>query len=117
MNRPQRAVSPVAIAQLSAWEMVAREWPINFVPHDDAWHAHCAVCGTTITPLADYRGSGYWISIDIMLAAMVAHLRNVHRDIEGEVYKGDPINGSENTKPASGTGIASSDDSGNTDPD
>lgn len=113
-----RSVNPVALAQLQAWETIARGWPVRCGPTEipGSFHVRCVVCGMTVFPVT-VNGVAYDCTLNQVLAGLVAHLRNVHRDIEREVYRDDPVNGIQDTESSSSTGIASGIGSGNFDPD
>lgn len=87
-----REIGPLALAQLAAWETYARGWPMWFAEKQTGWHLSCSACGQTVTPLT-INGVPYTLTVDILLAAMVAHLRIVHADVEREVYQSAGIDG------------------------
>jgi hypothetical protein len=109
-----RTINPVAIAQLKQWEEMALKWPVRYEYKLNDMHLCCATCGITVFAVEHYH-KPYTASLEIYLAAMVAHLRNVHRDIEKAVYQDDKSNGSEDTEPVGDAGIASSVGSSDTD--
>jgi hypothetical protein len=80
-----RELGAVALAQLEAWERYAREWPLRLVPRENGTHLVCAVCEQTLLPVT-YHDQPYTFTGNTTLAATVAHLRNVHRWVEPEVY-------------------------------
>lgn len=80
-------LAAIAQKQLSAWEQTARQWPVIVTPRDDGCnHLSCAKCGMTLIPVDSATGTPYELTHEVTLAALVAHLRNVHRSIESEVY-------------------------------
>lgn len=109
-----REIDPLALAQLAAWERYARNWPMWFSEKQTGWHLSCSVCGQTVTPLT-INGVPYTLTADIVLAAMVAHLRIVHAEIEREVYRDGGIDGRQDTAATADSGSASYRDSGNPD--
>ncbi len=83
-----KQLAAIAQTQLSAWEHVAREWPLQVVAREDgSYHLVCAVCDMSLIPVIYTTGTSYTITHNVTIAATVAHLRNVHRQIESEVYR------------------------------
>ena len=86
-----RQLSAMANAQLAAWEKVAGGWIL--VPkylskymeplqsQDIELHLVCPVCDMSV-----FAASEQSITPDVLKAAVVAHLRNVHRELESRVY-------------------------------
>jgi hypothetical protein len=100
-------LAAIAQAQLRAWEEYAREWPLRMVHRENGNHLVCAVCEHTLLPVS-YRGQAYTFTGNTTLAATVAHLRNVHRWTEEEVYKDGNGNRRANAQTDSRAGDASS---------
>lgn len=107
-----RPLAPLAVSQLSAWEQVARYWTLTPVylatpeghregpevyqlhytcggmgpnPEDDMPYAGVG-CGQSIFCLDNGHGP-YHVNAAQILAAVTAHIRNVHRDLEERVYR------------------------------
>lgn len=88
---PTGQLSAIATNQLRAWEKYAARWPIMLIWRDEdaTYHLCCPVCGVTILPVSTHnKESQRYVTFTVadLLAMTVAHLRNVHRDKEGEVY-------------------------------
>ena len=90
-----RDLGDLAVRQLAAWEHVVREWPVQIgMRENGSFHLICAVCDMAVIPVIGGvgvrdMGTSYTLTHNITLAALVAHVRNVHRDIESEVYRTD----------------------------
>lgn len=79
-------LSPVAQSQLAAWEAIARDWmlvPAIRVPEDHLTplqayvHLVCWHCDMSV-----YHVGKQSISPAVLLTVTVAHLRNVHRNLD-----------------------------------
>lgn len=103
-----RQIAELAVQQLRKWEHYAKRWDLRLEMRDwqgrTQWHFICSgyahsetevlpwgSCGQSILTVHD-GSNGYLLSSEQILARVVAHLRNVHRDIESVVY-GLEING------------------------
>lgn len=78
-------INPVAVAQLAAWEKIARDW--TFVEGIDSEFPNvamlrCASCFGGIYRLTDDTGTEYRYSPEQQLALTVAHLRMSHLDLD-----------------------------------
>lgn len=76
-------VALLAQMQLAAWEEYAKVWPIN----NNAHQMICGPCGGAIVRWVDGNGIPYTYTDHEVMALIVGHLRNVHRDREAEVYR------------------------------
>ena len=95
-------LAALAARQLRAWELRAREWPMRIAAKENGTHLICAVCEQTLLPLT-YLEKPYTFVGNTTLAATVAHLRNVHRWVEEEVYSnGDGSKQDAETNPSAG---------------
>jgi hypothetical protein len=105
----RRPLAQIAVRQLAAWERVARRWgliPVYLATqegHRDGagtmqLHYTCGgmehhgndsapygPCGQAIFSIDNGNGP-YCTCPDHILAAVTAHIRNVHRDLEDMVY-------------------------------
>jgi hypothetical protein len=85
-------ISAMANAQLAAWEKVAGVWILipklrskyDFEPEDIEDYELHLVCGNC--DMSVYAVSEQTVTPDVLKAAVVAHLRNVHRELEDRVY-------------------------------
>lgn len=77
---PQGGIAPVARAQLAAWEEIAMDWALVTAPGEH--HARCHSCGQSVIRLFDDRENIYEYSAEQRLALTVAHLRQVHPDLD-----------------------------------
>ena len=78
-------ISPVAAAQLAAWEKLAVDW--TFVEGIDSEFPtvkmlRCASCFGGIYRLTDDTGTAYQYSPEQQLALTVAHLRQSHLELD-----------------------------------
>jgi hypothetical protein len=104
-----RELSNLALSQLAAWEAVAKKWimlPVYLGTEDGhrlgagvlQLHYTCGgmenhgkdtspqgPCGQAIISIDNGFGS-YHTSPGMILAAVTAHIRNVHRELEDMVY-------------------------------
>jgi hypothetical protein len=71
-------IAPLAQRQLAAWQAIAAKWTI--AKRDD--QMACGKCDGAVMALADQHGTGYRISSDVILAAVVMHLRACHAEVE-----------------------------------
>jgi hypothetical protein len=85
-------MAAIARWQLERWEDIARGWPMRTARRYDKIHhkwrnyIECKQCSQLIFWLQDGHGNQIaWTEKD-MLAQVVIHLRNIHREIESEVY-------------------------------
>ena len=94
-----RELAPVALAQLAAWRAYASRWYWHVESRDtelghrlgagvEQHHMICAVCDTSMAVLTS-DGIGYLMNTEQTLDGVTRHLRNMHRDIEAEVYGTD----------------------------
>lgn len=80
-------VSALAHSQLEAWENLAKKWPLIPVERNTEDHAFfhlqlaCLNCGMTVWTLSQNGGYVLYTHADV-LSATVAHLRNVHRELD-----------------------------------
>lgn len=82
-GRPVRhKVDPLAIAQLKAWEILARQAPLTVAIRRRQLHLICVADRMTVFVLADGEKRGYHFSLDLLMAALVAHLRQLHRELD-----------------------------------
>lgn len=92
-----RVLAPLAVAQLAAWRGYALKWhyylarrvtPADHrIPGAVQYHICCAVCDTSMAVLSS-EDVPYLFNTELILDAVTAHLRNVHRNVEGDVYGG-----------------------------
>lgn len=77
-------IAPVAARQLAAWEAIGREWKTAKVFDVDTgtWNEACAECWDGLYRLTDRHGKPYAYSEADRLAAIVAHLRRSHLDLD-----------------------------------
>lgn len=111
-----RELGPLAVAQLAAWRTYALKWhyyltrrvtPADHrIPGVPQYHLCCAVCDTSVAVLSS-EGMPFLFNTALILDGVTAHLRNVHRDVEGEVYDGKDPETSANPR---GPGTGSSND-------
>lgn len=104
-----RPLAPLAVRQLAAWEGVAKKWiliPVYLRTEEghrlgpDVWQLHYTCggmeahrndaspygpCGQGILMIDNGSGS-FYTTAELVLAAVTAHIRNVHRDLEDMVY-------------------------------
>lgn len=107
-----RELANLAQTQLAAWEAVAKKWvmiPSHLVTEEGhrlgrgIWQIHYLCggldnrrndpppygpCGQSVMTIDNGYGS-FHTSPGLILAAVTAHIRNVHRDIEEMVYADD----------------------------
>lgn len=81
-----RRIGGLAVVQLALWEAIARNWPVSLIKRETGTHLTCRLCDVSVLPVDDNHAD-YLLTADIMIAAIVAHLRNVHRDLDPD--KGD----------------------------
>lgn len=79
--RHRGQLSAMAVNQLNAWQKIAETWVVQFGSRDNTWHLICPACDQSIISL-ELNGGWYILSIEEMQAAIVAHLRNRHRDLD-----------------------------------
>jgi hypothetical protein len=113
-----RAVGPMALAQLQAWRTYAAKWCYRLelrhtektyrIPDVDQYHLVCVVCEQGFMTMMS-EGIPYMLNTELVLDSLTAHLRNVHRDMEAIVY-------GENEKASPGTGRAGTAGSNGIDP-
>ena len=82
-----RQLAPLALAQLAAWQGAASEHSLTVVYRGNGIHLICSEDYETVFPIADGQGNGYRFALADLTAAVVAHLRNRHRDLEAKVYE------------------------------
>lgn len=70
-------ISALASNQLSAWENIAKNWLLTPLVRRDELHLICPKCEMSV-----YAIQHQSISPDILLASTVAHLRNMHRELD-----------------------------------
>ena len=75
-------IDPLAVQQLAAWERIAKDWPLRAQLKDTQLQLVCLDDGITVFVLVDRFGHGYTMTNTIVLAATVAHLRNIHRELD-----------------------------------
>jgi hypothetical protein len=86
-------LAPLGAWQLRKWEDFARDWPMRVTRRWDKIHKkwrnyiECKGCDQFIFWLQDRNGQPYAWSEAEQLAQVVGHLRNIHRDLEMEVYQ------------------------------
>lgn len=105
MERKTFKIHELALDQLRQWEVYAKRWNYRLEMREwegrEQWHFICSgyaysesdrmpwgSCGQSIATAHD-GSHGYLLSTESVLARVVAHLRNVHRDIEIAVYGGE----------------------------
>jgi hypothetical protein len=71
----------MATAQLAVWEKEAGQWILVPQWRDDQFHLVCPVCEMSV-----YAVSEQSLTPDILKASTVAHIRNMHRELESKVY-------------------------------
>jgi hypothetical protein len=76
LERP--VIGVLARMQLAAWQDLARGW----VAYEDWPHLRCVSCHQQIRRLADDTGTPYAYTDEQHLAAVVAHLRQRHMDLD-----------------------------------
>jgi hypothetical protein len=82
-------IARLGLVQLSAWEALARDWPLvpDAQPHGDppslALCDRC-VCGVGVIRTHDDLGNVYSYTDQEKLSLTVAHLRSAHTDIDPE---------------------------------
>lgn len=79
-------VSALAHSQLEAWENLAKKWaliPVERMENGVFYQLHlaCLECGGTVWTLSQNGGYVLYTHADV-LSATVAHLRNVHRELD-----------------------------------
>jgi hypothetical protein len=74
-------ISPLAVYQLKAWQDIARTWIIQVIRRGDDYHLVCPACDESVKPMMK-DGRYYITSVEEILAAVVAHLRNRHRNMD-----------------------------------
>jgi hypothetical protein len=74
-----RVISPLALRQLEAWEVIAKDWPVYTA---DFGFIRCAHCDLTVWRAQDDNGQPYQITDSEILALRVAHLRNHHPTLD-----------------------------------
>lgn len=91
-----KQLSKLALKQLWAWQALAMEWHINVVYRKtesghllgagvSQYHLACVTCGGTITVLMS-GSMPYLLTNQMILDDITRHVRNVHRDLEDDVY-------------------------------
>jgi hypothetical protein len=108
----------LAVAQLQAWRTYAAKWcyrlelrhtePTHRIPVIDQYHLVCVVCEQSLMTMMS-EGIPYMLNTELLLDAITAHLRNVHRDMEATVY-------GENETASAGAGRAGTSGCDGTDP-
>jgi hypothetical protein len=101
--------NPIALAQLAAWQALADGWSLRIVtrggPGQRQLHLICADCRCTVFVLVDKQNRGYQLSLSMITAGVVAHLRNIHRDQDPTLGIG--INGRQDTQTPDDVGVSS----------
>lgn len=77
---------PIALAQLAAWEKIADTWVMQVVSKDRGLisvetHLTCGACDQTVK-VAENDSGHYIMTIQEIRSALVAHLRNIHRELD-----------------------------------
>jgi|SRR5215469_3962873 len=76
--------NPIALAQLAAWQDLADSWSVRVTrrgePGKRQLHLICTACQCTVFVLVGKDGRGYTFALAQVTSALVAHLRNIHRD-------------------------------------
>jgi hypothetical protein len=72
-------LAAVALAQLAAWEDIARGWVLVTAPGEE--YARCKRCGQAVIRLADDGSRAYTYTPEAKLALTVAHLRQAHPEL------------------------------------
>jgi hypothetical protein len=70
-------LAPLAVKQLEAWEKIAGQWLLIPQWRDDQFHMVCYVCDVSV-----FAASEQSLTPNVFMAATVAHLRNVHRELD-----------------------------------
>lgn len=81
-------LSGVAVAQLAAWQERAKAWPLN-VTGDG--HQRCQACGQSVVRRFDDEGRPFTYATETLLALVVAHLRQVHGDLDPDAPPPPPV--------------------------
>ena len=71
-------LAPLAVAQLAAWEDIAREW----TTYADPPMRRCVSCHGGIWRETDGAGTAYRFTPEQQLAQIVTHLRARHSDLD-----------------------------------
>jgi len=85
-------IGPIALAQLAAWERIADTWVMQIQtryvagliggdPSKMEGHLTCGACDQTVKVIENDSGH-YIMTIQEIRAALVAHLRNIHRELD-----------------------------------
>ena len=90
MKQRDGMLGGLALRQLEAWEGVAREWPVTTDDRETGQHLTCGACTQTIFAIT-YLGKPYVLTLNTVLAATVAHLRQAHAYLESEAYGGPDV--------------------------
>lgn len=75
----------IGIMQLAAWEKFCKNWPLYRLDNDPMMR--CAHCDMGIWRVFDDDRDFYQYTETQQLALIVGHARNVHRDMETQVYE------------------------------
>lgn len=82
-----RGLAPLALRQLEAWQTVAQAWETGF----DRGCLRCVSCGQSIARMSDASGVAYHYDNDQLLALVVLHLRECHKELDPDVPHGATV--------------------------
>lgn len=100
--------NPLALRQLAAWTVIADTWPVTFAWRHNQLHLICHQCSVTILNLSGANSTGFYVfTQDIVTSATVAHLRNLHRDLDPDDGGTDDRQDTETTDIARDTSASS----------
>ncbi len=79
-------IGPIALAQLAAWERIADTWvmqiqTLTVLNRKTEVHLTCGACDQSVKTVENDSGH-YIMTIQEIRAALVAHLRNIHRELD-----------------------------------
>jgi hypothetical protein len=81
----ERTIAILAQKQLAQWQAYAMTEQVQYRFKDSQVHMCCIRCGQTMIPVHDGMNA-YLLNQETMRAAIVAHLRQNHEELEAEVY-------------------------------